>query len=86
MTPNELDQFDDGAVRALLVAAIDDLLRLCASVAHGAHDGAEADAESLLHTWAWSTGPNVYSDGTVIAASTTDTHIYAPPGRREDHR
>lgn len=85
MNPDELAELDATELRALLVAAVDDVLRLCAAVLDGADDGGgESDAESLRYTWAWSTGDNTYSDGTVIVATATTRHLYAPPGRREE--
>lgn len=79
----DLDELDAAALRALVVAATDDLLRLCAVIAEGDSDGAQADAGPLRDTWAWPTGPNCYSDGTVIAARDSTTFIYLPPHRRE---
>lgn len=84
MQPIELDALDQSDLRAMLVCAIDDLLRLAAAVLHGSPDGGESDAQSLIHTWAWDAQPNCYSDGTVIAATSTAMHLYAPPGRRTD--
>lgn len=84
MNSTELDDCDSDDLRAMLVCAIDDLLRLAAAVLHGSTDGGESDAQSLIHTWAWDAQPNCYSDGTVIAASSTAMHLYAPPGRRTD--
>lgn len=82
MNRAELDQYGPDDLRALLAAATDDLLRLCAVVLYGSDDGGESDAASLQFTWAW-TDPNTYSDGTCIVATATHTHIYAPPGRTE---
>lgn len=83
MTPDELDALDHDDLKAMAICVVDDLLRLSAAVLESADSGARADAESLRHTWAWTEGANSYSDGTVIVASTTTRHIYAPPGRRE---
>lgn len=72
---HELDQYGAEHLRALLTAAVDDLLRLAASVLGGG-DGGAADAESLRYTWAWSDDANTYSDGTCIVATATTTHIW----------
>lgn len=69
----DLDELDAAALRALVVAATDDLLRLCAVIAEGDSDGAQADAGPLRDTWAWPTGPSGLEsvDYTLVDAGST---------------
>lgn len=70
------------ASRALLTAAIDDLLRLCITIRTGDIAAAASDATVLLRNWAWPIGINTFSDGSFIAASTTPPRISLPPHHR----
>lgn len=78
--------FDDhtspDALRTLLRAAIDDLLRICASIRVGDISGAVDDAAVLVGDWMWPSGGNTYSDATFIAQSTMPPRICLPPHRR----
>lgn len=87
MNPKDLRSLDHSELLALLIAATDDLLRLCAAVTQGDADSyTQADAQVLADNWSWPEGNNTYSDGTVIVATDTRTHIYAPPHHRHSER